>query len=463
MNTIECYEEGVTSTQLPWNGSSVVSLQANEYPDYWWYSSDPSTNTKDIIEQAIAQNENWRWGEHEIEECYSETRDIARCQLQFAMPLIWTVVACNAIKVVCLALTVYYLWDVDEPILATTGDAIASFLEDQDHSTQGHCLMDNVSLAQGEWQSTQRSKHGRIYDRKPKKRLYSATSAWRFWISMILCCAYLTVGIVLVYLIWADQRTLLDHFGTGYGGEVLLTFDDSLKGTVSGAMLVNSFQLALSTTYFVYNSLYTAQCGATEWSQFSSSQPSTLRVTYPRGQQRSTFYLQLPWRYGIPLTSLLALMHFLISQSIFFVRLEYYDSQGTRKPTLDLHGVSYSGSATLTSVCVGAFMIILQFINAARKLDNRMPIHGNRSAVISAMCHLISDEGNKSDEIGSQMDLKPLMWGVTRQPKRARDSTTDILTTQTEDGADSEVEIEPGHCSFTDQIVSLPEVGQPYI
>lgn len=51
-------------------------------------------------------------------------------------------------------------------------------------------------------------------------------------------------------------------------------------------------------------------------------------VTYPKGQQRSTYYLQLPYRYVIPLMILLVAMHFLTSQSIFLARLQYWDWTG---------------------------------------------------------------------------------------------------------------------------------------
>lgn len=49
-----------------------------------------------------------------------------------------------------------------------------------------------------------------------------------------------------------------------------------------------------------------------------------LRVTAPQGQQRSTYYLHLPYRYSVPLIVTSALLHWLVSQSIFLVRIDEY-------------------------------------------------------------------------------------------------------------------------------------------
>lgn len=40
---------------------------------------------------------------------------------------------------------------------------------------------------------------------------------------------------------------------------------DSAARLILDIVIANSFQLLLSKTYFLYNSLWTAQCGALEW------------------------------------------------------------------------------------------------------------------------------------------------------------------------------------------------------
>lgn len=54
-----------------------------------------------------------------------------------------------------------------------------------------------------------------------------------------------------------------------------------------------------------------------------------LRVSEPRGIQRSSFFISLPLRYGIPLYATSGLMHWLISQSLFLARITAIKPDGT--------------------------------------------------------------------------------------------------------------------------------------
>ena len=53
-----------------------------------------------------------------------------------------------------------------------------------------------------------------------------------------------------------------------------------------------------------------------------------LRVTEPCGLQRSTYYLQLPYLYAIPLLIVSTLLHRLVSQSIFIAHIAVYERRG---------------------------------------------------------------------------------------------------------------------------------------
>jgi hypothetical protein len=55
-----------------------------------------------------------------------------------------------------------------------------------------------------------------------------------------------------------------------------------------------------------------------------------LRVSEnPRGAQRSTYFLQLPYRYAIPLLIVSSAMHWMVSQSLFLVTVLRYQPGGT--------------------------------------------------------------------------------------------------------------------------------------
>jgi hypothetical protein len=74
-----------------------------------------------------------------------------------------------------------------------------------------------------------------------------------------------------------------------------LTSNTSTLGLV---LISNSPQLLLSILYLNYNGLFSCMLAADEWSRFRQTRKS-LRVTSPSGQQRSTYFLSLPYKYAI--------------------------------------------------------------------------------------------------------------------------------------------------------------------
>lgn len=80
-------------------------------------------------------------------------------------------------------------------------------------------------------------------------------------------------------------------------------------------------QLLLSLSYFVYNSLFTRLCTEKEWCSYGIDYHS-LRVTRPEGQQRSTYRLQLPYLYSIPLIVVSIVLHWLVSNALYVFVLE---------------------------------------------------------------------------------------------------------------------------------------------
>lgn len=85
---------------------------------------------------------------------------------------------------------------------------------------------------------------------------------------------------------------------------------------LASVLLPNTPQLILSCAYFAYNALYTRLLTESEWQSFSLGY-RPLRVTNPQGEQWSTFRLQLPYRYSIPLLVTGILLHWITSSAIF--------------------------------------------------------------------------------------------------------------------------------------------------
>lgn len=90
---------------------------------------------------------------------------------------------------------------------------------------------------------------------------------------------------------------------------------------LASVLLPNTPQLILSCAYFAYNALYTRMLTESEWQSFSLGY-RPLRVTNPQGEQWSTFRLQLPYIYSIPLLVTSILLHWITSNAIFLFMSE---------------------------------------------------------------------------------------------------------------------------------------------
>jgi len=91
-------------------------------------------------------------------------------------------------------------------------------------------------------------------------------------------------------------------------------------------VLVNTPQLLLSIIYLAYNSTLTKAATAIEWAQFSTGY-RPLRVTTPRGDQTSSYFLGLPYRYAILSMAISSLVHWVTSQALFAVTVEGPDGK----------------------------------------------------------------------------------------------------------------------------------------
>lgn len=206
-------------------------------------------------------------------------------------------------------------------------------------------------------------------------------------------------------------------------------------GVVLTILLANSPQILLSLLYFSYNGIFTCMLLAEEWSAYASKR-RFLRVTSPTGGQRSTYRLQLPYRYAIPLLIGSSILHWFVSQSIFLARVNVIDSNGFEVPNMQISTCGYSPMALIFAIILGSVVLLLGIFNGFRKSRVAMPLAGSCSAAISAACH--------PPETDVDASLKRVMWGVVAEEsfKHLNESV--------------------GHCSFTSFKVEAPVVGKKY-
>ena len=217
------------------------------------------------------------------------------------------------------------------------------------------------------------------------------------------------------------------------------------RALLENMIIANLPQAVLSLLFFCYNSLYTCMLMANEWDNYAQKRKH-LRVTDPIGQQRSTYRLQLPYKYSIPLLVLSAVLHFLVSQSIFMVAIAYNargDYVRSSEYVESFTALGYSCIAIISTIALSSLALLLGVIMGFRRYGDSMPLVGSCSAAISAACHQPMEDQAAAD--------KALLWGVPES-----DGDTDHEYGNCRHGQ------VVGHCSFTSFSVSPPQEGRLY-
>ncbi len=163
---------------------------------------------------------------------------------------------------------------------------------------------------------------------------------------------------------------------------------------IRAVILANTPHLALSLCYLAYNNLFTCLQAGKEWAEMSTGFRG-LRVTTPKGSQTSTYRLQLPYRYSVPLIILSIFLHWLLSNTIyvFITAGDYYGaSLGlSRDPGLPLGAGVAVGLSEWSLVSLLTILVLLLLIPlplALRKLPGNSVIVGSNSRALAAACHV---------------------------------------------------------------------------
>ncbi|EEP78515.1 predicted protein [Uncinocarpus reesii 1704] len=245
------------------------------------------------------------------------------CKVGLSNSILLTVIICVMIKT-CLCIFMLAKPLSQEP-LVVLGDAIASFIITPDERTAARCTL-NHSSTTSIWAARPinapqpQPQPQRWHHRNCRWFAAVSKSAWiRSYIIFAGVIAF--VGAMLGSAQSSNplqRKQTLSHSPTnglfnanGYRG----------AGLRMAALQANAPQLLLSFSYFVYNSLYTRICIEKEWNKYSRGY-HPLRVTRPQGQQISTYRLQLPYRYSIPLIVISVLLHWLVSNTLYVFVLE---------------------------------------------------------------------------------------------------------------------------------------------
>ncbi|PYH98138.1 hypothetical protein BO71DRAFT_317030 [Aspergillus ellipticus CBS 707.79] len=415
------------------------------------------------------------------------------CELQFSPAICVVVLACNAVKVVCM----FWTARADrKEIFLTVGDAIASFLTRPDPATARMGLLSRANLRQGPqpWRSRRAAYWPLAAKDAPQPQAWATVPPRQRWIkavhvgqwigTVLICLVVLSVG---GYLLSVAIQGLQDQmYSTSLAGLWDLGFGTATPYTIlpfahssviSMALLANSPQLVISVAYFLYNNLLTHMLLVAEYDGYAS-QRKPLRVSWPEGGQRSTYYLSLPYRYSVPLLVASMLLHWLVSASLFYVEVIPFDTRGDAAYGDQIIACGYAPIAIIFAIVLGFMMISAILSLSLKRLQSHMPMAGSCSAAISAACH----PGSTGEHA-----FKPLMWGeiIHSGPDRMEGTAgEDGIGVPDTDGRDgdgsgeraggsdgyarvaggvSDGEAGYGHCSFTSDEVVAPNPLRLYI
>ncbi|PLB44451.1 hypothetical protein P170DRAFT_417088 [Aspergillus steynii IBT 23096] len=401
--------------------NEYLSTPENWKNDTWATNTTLQLGNDSISGVQMSQNIDMddSFGYVPVMRCMIKKRE-SLCQLTFS-PLIATVVIISIlIKVVCMFLTAR---TKRKDILLTVGDAISSFLANPDTTTQDgrhrsdlHDEWRAASILSSPGQHDGYSSAVELSQGR-KKRWYQAVSGKRWTgiiIFFIFCEAFSIWMVRLAYKFRSIDGSFSAAWKIGFGkfdGRNLIASPGISQNTISLLLLANTPQVVLSILYFLYNSLLTTMAAAAEYNNYAL-QRKPLRVSWPKGHQRSTYYLSLPYRYSLPLLVTSAALHWLLSQSIFFVNVAAYDVHEKPVAGESIKGCGFAPLPMMVILLVSVLGAIALLVLSFRSFKSPMPLAVRRSASISAACHPPRDDCDSA--------LKPVMWGELVSPDTGR-------------------------------------------
>lgn len=150
------------------------------------------------------------------------------------------------------------------------------------------------------------------------------------------------------------SRRIPSLWNLGFGALTPFTFINiglprtDPAGLISNVLVANLPQFVLSILYLFYNGMMSSFLVQREFSRMKSIR-KPLRVSEPLGIQRGSYFISLPLRYGIPLYTTSAIMHWLVSQSLFLARITAFFSNGDVDVDSSFSTCGYSPIAVFVS------------------------------------------------------------------------------------------------------------------
>lgn len=123
-----------------------------------------------------------------------------------------------------------------------------------------------------------------------------------------------------------------------------------------------------------------------------ASQRKGLRVSHPEKAQRSTYFLQLPYRWAILLTIASGSLHWLISQTLFLVQIDVQSATGEHETNKAFVGLWVLSIQLFCAESVFGAIIMAAYMVVTLPLRENIPFGASCSAIISAAYHPLDSD-----------------------------------------------------------------------
>ncbi|CAO2655960.1 Nn.00g047630.m01.CDS01 [Neocucurbitaria sp. VM-36] len=434
-------------TRYPQRSSTTDKTHTNNDPFHWICHDilDPNNTEQDrcdlqMVVDHLDSGKNWTVYGNPVDHCFARVSPDV-CQLQFNQWLMLAVVVCGVIKVLMMCYLVF--WRPAGRYLRTLGDAIASFLEEEDSTTKDMCLVS----------SKQVRKHGFQTPYEPqiftgsRPRWLSGANTIEFFSTIGISALYILV--LAIALSFAIDGADGFAFSNGLGVpdiQSLASFkrdDTGSSGIVPTLLIANIPQLGFSLLYVVYTSIWSKLLVAQEFDRMTQAKKGLRVSERPRGMQRASRLLTLPVRYALPLMGCSAALHWLCSQSFFMVRIDGVNAHREIDPNDRLVRLGYSATGLVSLIAVSFTMLVVTVcVGVFRRLRTELG-ETSMSVVISAACHVMRHEADPW--------LQEVQWGDVGAGEAV-----------TEGAEYMEEQQSVRHCAFTARLAERPILGQAY-
>ncbi|KAI1332548.1 hypothetical protein F5Y16DRAFT_119065 [Xylariaceae sp. FL0255] len=321
--------------------------------------------------------------------------------------------------------------------LATTGDAIRSFLQIPDHATINASLLSRADLNKGSWHSNE----AKPFDFE-NHHWFQSSSLMRLILTLF---SWLTIGATtiaaLAVLVPKSKHGLNQSFGTP-APETTFSLPITIQG-IQSLLIAVLPQLLLGILYLSINAFLSTLFLSYELSLFAIG-PRPLRVSSnPSGAQIASLYLSLPRPVSWFLLAIFSALGLVLSQAVFPINSPSTQDQQT---TSTVTGVAFNVQALLVLIVLLGLLLIFVFVMNFRQIPAVVQISGEAkgnplamrngsgycSAVISSQCHHSRGEGD--------LWHRSIAWGVV----------------------DGGSETRPGRCAFTANAVGSVDAERRY-